>query len=90
MNSEDYRFFKLAEESSAPIKVTEDFYWYAIEILPPISANGWCGLGEAHNHTGQGEILTFWVCRRSENYYCFYGTKTQAEAVDKKFYLTVP
>jgi hypothetical protein len=75
-------FFEAAQQTKKPVEVDEDFYWYVIEVLPPIYAKGWVGLGEPYSHTSDDKIITYWVCKRGEKYFCFFGTCPEAEATN--------
>ena len=80
MNSEKKASsFNTVREAKKPVEVDEDFYWYVIEVLPPIYAKGWAGLGEPYSHTSDNRIVTYWVCKRGEKYFCFFGTQNEAE-----------
>ena len=72
--------FEAVQAAKKPVEVSEDFYWYVIEVLPPIYGKGWTGLGEPYSHTADDKIITYWVAKIGEKFFCFFGTQTEAES----------
>lgn len=73
--------FERIKNSSQPVVIDEETYWYYLEVLPPIYAKGCFGLGEPYNHNGKGEEITVWCCKREGSYLGFLGTQEEAEKV---------
>lgn len=66
--------------SKTPVPVTEEHYWYALEVLPPIYGRGCFAMGEAADHTPTGETVYYCFRAKGNQFTAFYGTLPEAEA----------
>lgn len=70
--------------TAEPVEVTEDLYWEALEVMPPIYRKGCFGVGEPLRHTATGEVVTYWFASRGGSFYGMVGTSGEAEAAFAK------
>jgi hypothetical protein len=76
-----------AEMTKSPKKVfavTEDLFWYALEVLPPVYAKGCFGMGEAYS----GEWFYWFMEIKNVGFYGFLGSQAEAEKAFADFRAT--
>jgi len=73
-------YFQLAKANAGKlIQITENDYYYMRDVLPPVYGKGCFAMGEIANHTAQDHPIYYWTAEREGKYFCFYGTRDQAE-----------
>jgi len=82
-------FYARIKNSDVPVEVTEEEYWEALEVLPPIYIKGtsWFAVSEAYSHTyvtGHAEPVYHCFAKIGGKYWGTLGTLPAAkEAFDK-------
>jgi hypothetical protein len=74
-------FQKIERYGGTPVKIEEEDYYEALEVLPPIYLKGasWFAMGEAHSHAGNGEPRHHCFARICGEFYGLLGTRSEAE-----------
>lgn len=67
--------------TSRPVEVTEAEYIDMRDVLPPVYGYGCWAMGEILDHTPQGTPVYYWFAERDNKFFCFVGTKAEAELV---------
>jgi hypothetical protein len=77
----DVNFFDAAHSArGTAIACTEEHFDYCLEVLPPVYATGFYGLGEAYSHEAAG-VTRHWFKRLNDGRcFCAFGTKAEAAA----------
>jgi hypothetical protein len=59
-------------------EVTEDLFYQALNVMPPIEANGCFAMGEPVSSDKHGYPTYYWFMSAKGKYYGFYGIKAHA------------
>jgi hypothetical protein len=75
------------EKSQAPVEVTEEQYWEALEVLPPIYLKGvsWFAVSEAWSHNGNGVPIYHCFAQIAGKHFGTVGTCVEARRKFEEF-----
>lgn len=80
--------FERIKRSDGPVEVTEDDYWYALEVLPPIylhgRSRGGFAMGEALTSNGHNEPVYYCFTKQADKYFGCKGTIEEAREIFKR------
>ena len=82
--SDESAWKRIEAAAGAVVKVTEEEYYEALEVLPPIYLRGssWFAVSEANNHDRFGDPIFYCFARIRGK---FYGVLESASFAKKKF-----
>jgi len=74
--------FQRIDDAPAPLKIEEEDYYEALEVVPPIYLKGasWFAMGEVKSHRGDGEPIYYCFARIAGEFFGMTGTRSEAEA----------
>jgi len=75
-----FSFFEAARAARGrALACTREHFAYCLEVLPPVHAHGFYGVGEPYSHEAAG-VTRHWFAQFDTRFFCTFGLKSEAAA----------
>ena len=75
-----FSFFEAARTARGrALSCTREHFTYCLDVLPPVHAHGFYGVGEPYSHEGAG-VTRHWFAQVDTRFFCTFGLRSEAAA----------